>query len=68
MGPSLPPVQWVPEDLSQKVKWPEHEDNHSPPVSARVKSMWNCIVSVLEPHWKRWFGVPAQIRYSNGSY
>jgi hypothetical protein len=27
------------------VKWPEREDDHSPPSSAEVKTVWNCSFS-----------------------
>jgi hypothetical protein len=33
LGPTQPPVQWVPQPLSWGGggKWPEHDANHSPP-------------------------------------
>jgi len=37
LGPTLPPVQWVPRALSLRVKWPGHESGYSPPFSAEVK-------------------------------
>jgi hypothetical protein len=37
LGPTQPPVQWVPEDLSPWVKWPGREADHSPPSTAEVK-------------------------------
>jgi hypothetical protein len=33
-------AQWVPGALSQGIKWPEHESNHSPPSSADVKKTY----------------------------
>jgi hypothetical protein len=39
LGPTKPPTQWVP-GLSQGVKRPGHEADHSPPTSAEVKKMW----------------------------
>jgi hypothetical protein len=32
MGPTQPPIQWVPGALSLGVKWPRHEADHSPPI------------------------------------
>jgi hypothetical protein len=37
LGPTQPPVQWVPEALTLGVKRPEREVDHSPPYSAKVK-------------------------------
>jgi len=37
-----PPVQWVPGNLTQGVKRPGRETNHSPPCSAEVKNWWSC--------------------------
>jgi hypothetical protein len=39
LGPTQPPIQWVPGAISPGVKWPEREANHSPPTSAEVKKM-----------------------------
>jgi hypothetical protein len=36
LGPTQPPIQWVPESLSLGVKRPEREADHSPPSSAEV--------------------------------
>jgi hypothetical protein len=38
LGPTLPPIQWVPGAISPGVKWPGREDDHSPPTSAVVKN------------------------------
>jgi hypothetical protein len=38
LGPSQPPTQWEPEVLSPGVKQPGHEDDYSPPSSAKVKN------------------------------
>jgi hypothetical protein len=37
LGPTQPPIQWVPGALSLGVKWPGHEADHSPPASVKVK-------------------------------
>jgi hypothetical protein len=37
LGPTQPPIQWVPGALSLKVKRPGREANHLPPSSAEVK-------------------------------
>jgi hypothetical protein len=37
LGPTQPPIQWVPGALSVGVKRPESEADHSPPSSAEVK-------------------------------
>jgi hypothetical protein len=37
LGPTQPPIQWVPEALSLSVKWLGREANHSPPSSVEVK-------------------------------
>jgi hypothetical protein len=37
LGPTQPPIQSVPVDLSLEVKRPGREADHSPPSSAKVK-------------------------------
>jgi hypothetical protein len=37
LGPTQPPIQWVPGALSLEVKWPGCEADHSPSSSAEVK-------------------------------
>jgi hypothetical protein len=37
LGPTQPPIQWVPGALSLEVKRPGRESDHSPPSSAEVK-------------------------------
>jgi hypothetical protein len=41
LGPTQPPIQWAPEDLSSDVKRPGHEADHSPLSSAEVKNAWS---------------------------
>jgi len=40
LGPTQPPIQWVPGALSLGVKRPRREADHSPS-SAEVKNAWN---------------------------
>jgi hypothetical protein len=41
LGPTQPPIQWVPGALSLGVKRLGHEADHSPPSSAKVKNVWS---------------------------
>jgi hypothetical protein len=41
LGPTQPPIQWVPGALSLGVKRPRREADHSPPSSAEVKKPWS---------------------------
>jgi hypothetical protein len=41
LGPTHPPIQWLPAGLSLRVKRPGNEAYHSPPSSAEVKNAWN---------------------------
>jgi hypothetical protein len=41
LGPTQPPIQWVPAALSLEVKRPGREAYHSPPSSAEVMNAWN---------------------------
>jgi hypothetical protein len=40
LGPTQPPIQWVPGTLFPGVKRPGLEADHSPPASAEVKKTW----------------------------
>jgi hypothetical protein len=40
LGPTQPPIQWVPGALSPGVKRPGREADHLPPTSAEVKKTW----------------------------
>jgi hypothetical protein len=48
LGPSQPPNQCAPGDLSLWVKRPGREADHSPPASAEVKKIW--IYTSTLPH------------------
>jgi hypothetical protein len=41
LGPTQPPIEWVPGALSLGVKRPGREADHSPPSSAEVKNSWS---------------------------
>jgi hypothetical protein len=41
LGPTQPPIQWVPGALFLGVKRPVREADHSPPPSAEVKNAWS---------------------------
>jgi hypothetical protein len=38
LGPNQPPIQWVPETISPRVKRQRRDAHHSPPSSAEVKN------------------------------
>jgi hypothetical protein len=40
LGPTQPPIEWVPEAFSPGVKRQGREAAHSPPTSAEIKKMW----------------------------
>jgi hypothetical protein len=53
MGPTQPPIQWVPKVLSLGVKRPGLEADHSPPSSAEVKeSVELYLHSPSRPSWR----------------
>jgi hypothetical protein len=41
LGPTQPPIKWVPGALSLGVKRPGREADHSPPTSAEDKNAWS---------------------------
>jgi hypothetical protein len=41
LGPTQPPIQWVPGDFPIGIKRPGREANHSPPSTAEVKNAWS---------------------------
>jgi hypothetical protein len=48
LGPTQPPIQWVPEVLSPGVKRPGREADYSPPSAVEVKNQWSytCISQI----------------------
>jgi hypothetical protein len=41
LGPTQPPIQWIPGALFLGVKWLGHEADHSPLSSAKVTKEWS---------------------------
>jgi hypothetical protein len=41
LGPTQPPLQWIPGALSLGIKGPGREADHSPPSNAEVKNAWS---------------------------
>jgi hypothetical protein len=53
LGPTQPPIQWVPGSLSMGVKRPRHEADHSPPSSAEVREWVELYIhSRNTPSWR----------------
>jgi hypothetical protein len=53
LGPTQPPIQWVPGALSLGVKWPGHEPDHSPQSSVKVKKWVELYLpSPNTPSWR----------------
>jgi hypothetical protein len=50
LGPTQPPIQWVPEALSLGVKRPGSEADYSPPSSAEVRNARSCYTSTPPIH------------------
>jgi hypothetical protein len=42
LGPTQPPIRWVPGALSLGLKRPPRETDHSPSSSAEIKNAWSC--------------------------
>jgi hypothetical protein len=59
LGPTQPPIQWVPGALSLGVKRPGREADHSPSFSAEVKTEWS-YTSTPQYAFMVWCSVKAQ--------
>jgi hypothetical protein len=53
LGPTQPPVQWVPEAPSSGVKRPGREADHSPPLTLTVREGCACKSSVEKPEGEK---------------
>jgi hypothetical protein len=38
LGPTQPPIQWVPGALTPRIKWPERESDNSPPFTVEINA------------------------------
>jgi hypothetical protein len=56
LGPTQPPIQWIPGALSLGEKRPGHEADRSPPSSAEVKNTWS-YTSTSPVRLVAWFSV-----------
>jgi hypothetical protein len=63
LGPTQPPIQWVPGAVSLGVKWPGREADHSPPSSAEVK-MRGAIPPLTQYAFFTWCSVKTQGHFS----
>jgi hypothetical protein len=53
LGPTQPPIQWIPKALSLGIKRPEREADRSPPSSAEVKEWVELYIhSPNTPSWR----------------
>jgi hypothetical protein len=60
LGPTQPPIQWVPGALTLGVKWSWREADHSPPSSAEVKGWMELYHH--SPNTPSWRGAPLKNR------
>jgi hypothetical protein len=61
LGPTQPPIQWVPRALLLGLKWPGREADHSPPPNAEVKDAWSC-TSIPQHAFMAWCSVKEKHR------
>jgi hypothetical protein len=40
LGPTQPPIQWVPGTVALEIKWSGHEADYSPATRTEVKKIW----------------------------
>jgi hypothetical protein len=59
LGPTQPPVQWVPGAVSLGVKRPGRESDYSPPSRADFKNAWS-YTSTPQYAFMAWWSVKAQ--------
>jgi hypothetical protein len=52
LGPTQPPIQWVPESLPLGVKRPGREADYLPPSSGEVKNTWRYTSTPSTPSWR----------------
>jgi hypothetical protein len=52
LGPTQPPIQWVPRALTLGVKWPGREADHSLPSSAEVKEWVELYLHANTSSWR----------------
>ena len=51
LGPTQPPIQWVPRFCHEGVKWPGYKADHSPPSGTKVMKSWSYIyISLIRLH------------------
>jgi len=62
LGPTQPPIQWLPGALSLAVKQLGCEADHSPPSSAGVKNAWS-YTCIPQYTFMAWYSVKAQGLY-----
>jgi hypothetical protein len=46
LGPTQPPIKWIPGDRTPGIKWPRREADHSPPPDVEVKNNWSYICTL----------------------
>jgi hypothetical protein len=51
LGPTQPPMQWVPDVLSPGVKQPGRGADYSPPCSGEVENAWGCTSALHTSSW-----------------
>jgi hypothetical protein len=59
LGPTQPPIQWVPEAVSLEVKRPGRETDHSPTSRAEIKNAWS-YTSIPQYAFVVWCSVKVQ--------
>jgi hypothetical protein len=61
LGPTQPPIQWVPGVLYLGVRRPGREADHSPPTSAEVENAWRYI-PIPQYDFLAWYSVKKKHR------